>query len=91
MDPQGGWTTSPRAQQEVIVSDPDRNRFDRLHVSTGHELTINFEAEVEVQRFARQKFAKHRDAHSIEIMQWIHDNVEYVPGTTTSARSAGGE
>lgn len=29
-------------------------------------------------RFARQKFTKHRDAYDqvLEIMQWIHDNVE---------------
>ncbi|HET6893291.1 MAG TPA: transglutaminase family protein [Pyrinomonadaceae bacterium] len=40
-------------------------------------------------RFARQKFGKITDAYDqvLEIMHWIHDNVEYVPGTTASATS----
>ena len=41
-------------------------------------------------RFAGQKFGSITDAYDqvLEIMKWIHDNVEYVPGTTTSVTSA---
>jgi hypothetical protein len=46
--PKERWTTSPKAQQEVIVSDPDCNRCDRLRVPNDRELRIDFEAEVEI-------------------------------------------
>lgn len=121
------WTTAPNAPQELIVSEPDRNRFDRLRVVEDGELKLNYRAEVEVHqqffnpellrkvspahldpmhipyllpsrycqsdllgRFAWQKFTKHRDTYDqvLEIMEWIHSNVEYVPGTSTSATSA---
>ena len=121
------WTTAPKGSQELIVSEPDGNRFDRLRVAEDGELKLHYRAEVEVRqqflnpellrkvspahldprhipyllpsrycqsdllgRFARQKFAKHRDTYDqvLEIMEWIHGNVEYVPGTSTSATSA---
>ena len=41
-------------------------------------------------RFAGQKFGSIKDAYDqvLKVMKWIHDNVEYVPGTTTSVTSA---
>jgi transglutaminase-like putative cysteine protease len=113
------WTTAPNAPQELIVSEPDRNRFDRLRVAEDGELKLHYRAEVEFHqqffnpalfrkvspahldpmhipyllpsrycqsdllgRFAWQKFTKHRDTcdQVLEIMEWIHSNMEYVPG-----------
>ncbi len=118
---------SPEIDTELIVTEPDSNRFDRLRITDDTSLTLNYEAEVEAEfqflesdclrkvspahldqahlqyllpsrycesdrlgRFAWQKFGAIRDAYDqvLEITQWIQANVEYLPGTTTSATSA---
>lgn len=37
----------PFVQSELIVSQPEQNRFDRLQIMNGENLTINYEVEVE--------------------------------------------
>jgi hypothetical protein len=44
------WTTAPNALQELIVSEPDRNRFDRLRVTEDGELKLQYRAEAEVHQ-----------------------------------------
>lgn len=44
------WTTAPNALQELIVSEPDRNRFDRLRVAEDGELKLHYRAEAEVHQ-----------------------------------------
>lgn len=117
----------PETGTETIVSEPERNRFDRVVVREGGKLIVQYEAEVETDarrlnsdhlrkippaqldqaqlpyllpsrycqsdrlgRLAWQKFGKIQGAYDqvLQITEWIHDNVEYVPGTTTSATSA---
>lgn len=120
-------TLSPRMGTEIVITEPDRNRFDRVRVTEGKELTVRYEAEVErdfhlfdpetlrkvspahlnqaqlpfllpsrycqsdrLGRFAWQKFGNIPDAYDqvLKITEWIHENVEYVPGSTDSATSA---
>lgn len=120
-------TLSPIVGTEVVITEPDQNRFDRVKVSEGKELTVHYEADVErdfylfdpetlrkvspahlhqaqlpyllpsrycqsdrLGRFAWQKFGDVTDAYDqvLKITEWIHENVEYLPGSTTSATSA---
>ncbi len=120
-------TLSPRSGTELVITEPDGNRFDRVKVSEGKELIVRYQAEVErdfylfdpdtlrkvspahlhhaqlpyllpsrycqsdkLGRFAWQKFGSISDAYDqvLKITEWIHENVEYVPGSTTSATSA---
>jgi transglutaminase-like putative cysteine protease len=121
------WRVSPRVDSDLIVTEPESNRFDCVRISEDRDLTIRYGTEVEVVhqllnpdtlrkissahlqpahppfllpsrycqsdqlgRFARQKFGSITDAYDqvLEITNWIHDNVEYLPGTTTSVTSA---
>ena len=41
------FSLSPRVGTEVVITEPDHNRFDRVRVSEGRELTVRYEAEVE--------------------------------------------
>jgi hypothetical protein len=43
------WKISPRARSDLIVPEPDCNRFDQLWVVEDSDLTIRYEAEVEVR------------------------------------------
>jgi Transglutaminase-like enzymes, putative cysteine proteases len=118
---------SPRVGTEVVITEPDHNRFDRVRVTEGRELTVRYEAEVErdyylfdpetlrkvppahlnqaqlpfllpsrycqsdrLARFAWQKFGAITDVYDqvLAITDWIHTNVEYVPGSTNSSTSA---
>jgi len=117
----------PGLVSELIVSEPEGNRFDRVLAPSARELTLQYEAEVETRhralnpddlrkipaaqlaaaqlpyllpsrycqsdrlaRFAWQKFGGVNGAYDqvLKITEWIHDNVEYIPGTTTSSTSA---
>lgn len=40
-------TLSPQVGTELVITEPDRNRFDRVKISEGRELTVRYEAEVE--------------------------------------------
>lgn len=118
---------TPECPTELVVSEPDQNRFDRLRIYQDQTVSLTYEAEVEVRhqflnpenlrkvspaslnaaqlpfllpsrycqsdllgRFAWQKFGKIADPYDqvSEITQWIFENLEYVPGATTSATSA---
>lgn len=120
-------TLPPQVGTEIVITEPDRNRFDRVKVIEGSELVVRYEAEVEREfylfdpdtlrkvppahlqpaqlpfllpsrycqsdrlgRFAWQKFGDISDAYDqvLKITEWIHENVEYVPGSTDSATSA---
>ncbi|HEY5793364.1 MAG TPA: transglutaminase family protein [Chthoniobacterales bacterium] len=117
----------PEMPAELVVTEPDQNRFDRLKISRNQTLALDYEAVVEAShqflnpeqlrkvspahldpaqlpfllpsrycqsdllgRFAWQKFGQMTDSYDQvqAITQWIHENIEYVPGTTTSATSA---
>lgn len=121
------FSLTPRVGTEVVITEPDHNRFDRVRVAEGRELTLRYEAEVErdfylfdpdtlrkvppanlgpaqlpyllpsrycqsdrLGRFAWQKFGNISDAYDqvLAITEWIHENVEYVPGSTNSSTSA---
>lgn len=114
-------------ESELVVTEPDMNRFDRLRIVRDQEIGISYHAEVEVNysflnpdplrkvspanlsqaqipflfpsrycqsdllgRFAWQKFGGVADPFDQvrEIVDWIHENIQYVRGTTTSATSA---
>lgn len=118
---------TPQLEDELIITEPDHNRFDRVKVIEGQTLTLQYEAEVETSqqyldpdqlrkvppsqlnqaqlpfllpsrycqsdrlgRLAWQKFGSITGAYDqvLTITEWIHDNIEYVPGTTTSSTSA---
>lgn len=118
---------TPYVQTELIVTQPEQNRFDRIQIFDGENLTINYSVEVETNlqvldfenlskalpatldqaimpflfpsrycqsdllaRLAWQKFGHIAAPYSqvLEITRWIHDNVEYLPGETTSSTSA---
>ncbi len=118
---------TPEIASENITTVPEGNRFDRFKVSSGEQITLRYEAEVENQyqlldpetlrkvspahldpahlpyllpsrycqsdrlaRFAWQKFGNIPGAYDqvLDLTKWIHENVEYLPGATTSATSA---
>lgn len=118
---------TPEIGSEVIVSEPEGNRFDRLKISEGKKIILRYEADVEntyklldpdclrkispahldpahltyllpsrycqsdrLARFAWQNFGHISGAYDqvLELTKWIHENVEYLPGATTSATSA---
>lgn len=118
---------TPFVQAEPVISEPDHNRFDRVRITNGTNLVVEYEAEVETEpqllnadqlrkvppgqlgpaqlaylfpsrycqsdrlgRLAWQKFGNITGAYDqvLTITEWIHDNVEYVPGVTTSSTSA---
>lgn len=118
---------NPAMPTEVVVTEPDQNRFDRLRIYQNQTLSIDYESEVEVThqylnpdylrkvspahlaaaqlpfllpsrycqsdllgRFAWQKFGNISDPYDqvSAITEWIYTNIEYIPGTTTSATSA---
>jgi len=117
----------PAMPTEIVVTEPEQNRFDRLRIYQNQTLVLDYESEVEVVhqflnpeclrkispahltaaqlpfllpsrycqsdllgRFAWQKFGHHSDPYDqvSAITDWIHQNIEYVPGATTSATSA---
>jgi len=118
---------TPEHSTELIVTEPDYNRFDRIVVQGIETLSVDYQATVEVEhqrlnpellrktaphkldhkqlpyllasrycqsdrlgRFAWKKFGHITGVYEqvLTITEWIHDNVEYLPGTTTSATSA---
>lgn len=118
---------TPALASELVISEPEGNRFDRVHVPSSTELTLAYQAEVETRhrslnsddlrkvpaaqlaaaqlpylfpsrycqsdrlaRFAWQKFGNIPGAYDqvLKITEWIHDNVEYLPGATSSSTSA---
>lgn len=120
-------TFSPELKSELVISEPEGNRFDRVQVGNATEISLHYEAEVETKhrflnaddlrkvpaaqlapaqlpylfpsrycqsdrlaRLAWQKFGSVTGAYDqvLKISEWIHDNVEYQPGATTSATSA---
>lgn len=118
---------TPEHATELIITEPDHNRFDRIVVRDAQSLAVNYQATVEVNhqslvsdnlrktapdklaqsqlpyllasrycqsdrlnRFAWKKFGNISNVYEqvLQITEWIHENVEYLPGTTTSATSA---
>jgi len=118
---------TPEHATELIITEPDHNRFDRIVVRDVQQLQVDYQATVEVQhqvlnpdmlrktaphkldqrelpyllasrycqsdrlgRFAWKKFGNISGVYEqvLKITEWIHENVEYLPGTTTSATSA---
>lgn len=117
----------PEIPSEVVITQPDENRFDRIKVGQNQSVVINYTAQVEVRyqylnpenlrkippanlqpaqlpyllpsrycqsdllgRFAWQKFGHISNPcdQVWELVSWIHKNIQYLPGTTTSATSA---
>lgn len=120
-------TVNPAMPTELVVTEADQNRFDRLKVYHNQTLVIDYEAEVEVThqllnpdhlrkispaqlgpaelpfllpsrycqsdllgRFAWQKFGQIVAPYDqvLAVTDWIYENIEYLPGSTTSATSA---
>lgn len=118
---------TPDLASELVISEPEGNRFDRVQVGGATDVTLRYEAQVETRhrflnaddlrkvpavqlapaqlpylfpsrycqsdrlaRLAWQKFGNITGAYDqvLKIAEWIHDNVEYSPGATTSSTSA---
>ena len=118
---------NPPVETELIVTQVEQNRFDRIRNLQGESLQIGYRAEVEILhqilnpdslrkispeqldptllpflfpsrycqsdclgRFAWQKFGHITSAYDqvLEVTNWIANNVEYLPGASSSMTSA---
>jgi transglutaminase-like putative cysteine protease len=66
------FTISPKFESELVVTEPDKNRFDRVKVTKGSRVRIDYRAEVEVDH-------RHLGAESLRKVSPAHLDQAQLP------------